>query len=143
MDYFFDWELLDWGKDSYWNYQNDLFYEEHKKYNKHIVAKAFVDAYNQNDVSIIVPYLTNPICYSYQFEEKLIEKDIFLKKLSDAINSLHECGKVKATIIPTFIRNKYIGADILIRTNLPFESSKVSTLSIHAFLNSVYKIHIN
>ena len=143
MDYFFDWELLDWGKDSYWNHQNVLFYEEHKKYNKHIVAKAFVDAYNQNDVSIIVPYLTNPIRYSYQFEERLIEKDTFLKKLSDAINRLHECGKVKATIIPTFIRNKYIGADVLIKTNLPFDSSKVLTLSIHAFLNSVYKIHIN
>ena len=25
MDYFFDWELLDWGKDSYWNHQNVLY----------------------------------------------------------------------------------------------------------------------
>ena len=139
----FDWSLLDWGKDGSWGYKTDLFLHEHKKCDKLIVSKAFVDAYNKNDFSIVEPYLSNPINYSCQFEEGLIDKDTFLKKLSDSINSLHECGKIKATIKPTLIKNKYIGADVLIRKSLPFGKSIESTLSIHTFLNCVYKIDIS
>lgn len=97
--------------------------------------KAFVDAYNKNDVSIIEPYLINPISYSCQLEEGLIDKGPFLKKLSDSINSLHECGKIEATIIPAFIRNKNIGTDILLRKNFRLKNLKNQNLIfIHFFV---------
>lgn len=72
-----------------------------------------------------------------------MDKIKFLKYLADKIIILHDGGLVKATIIPTFIRNKYMYADVLIRTNMPFEKSNSQLLYLHTFLNCVHKIEIS
>lgn len=137
----FDWSLLDWGKDGSWGYKTDLFLDEHKKCDKQIVSKAFVDAYNKNDVSIIEPYISNPVYYSSGLEEKgPLDKRSFLKIVSSEINNLHLSGVITATIIPTFIKHKYLDADILVKIKNPFEETKVIKLYLHTFLNTLYKI---
>ena len=134
----FDWGQVDWERNG------SLFYDEHKKYDKRIVAKAFVDAYIKNDVDIIAPYITNPVCFSLNDNNDVyMDKIKFLKYLADKINIFHDGGLVKATIIPTFIRNKYMYADVLIRTNMPFEKSNSQLLYLHTFLNCVHKIEIS
>ena len=40
----FSQSIIDWGQGD-WERNVSLFYDEHKKYDKRIVAKAFVDAY--------------------------------------------------------------------------------------------------
>ena len=42
----FDWGQVDWERNG------SLFYDEHKKYDKRIVAKAFVDAYIKLETNI-------------------------------------------------------------------------------------------
>ena len=134
----FDWGLEDWERNS------SLFYDEHKKYDKRIVAKAFVDAYIKNDVAIIAPYITNPICFSLNDNNYVyMDKIKFLKYLADKIDVLHKEGLVKATIIPTFIRNKYLYADVLVKTNMTLEKSNSQLLYLHTFLNCVHKIEIS
>lgn len=137
----FDWSLLDWGKDGSWWYKTDLFLDEHKKCDKLIVSKAFADAYNKNDVSIIEPYISNPVYYASECEERnSLDKRTYLKFLSSEINNLHSSGVVIATIIPTFIKNKYFDADVLVKIINPFEGTKVVKLYLHTFLNTLYKI---
>lgn len=41
-------EVYDWGIN-----KGLLFYGEHKKYDKFIIAKAFVDAFVKNEISLI------------------------------------------------------------------------------------------
>ena len=72
-----------------------------------------------------------------------MDKIKFLKYLADKIDILHDGGLVKATIIPTFIRNKYMYADVLIKINIPFEKSNSLLLYLHTFLNCVHKIEIS
>lgn len=137
----FDWSLLDWGKDGSWGYKTDLFLDEHNKCDKLIVSKAFVDAYNKNDVSIIEPYISNPVYYSSESEEKgPLDKRSFLEIVSSEINNLHSSGVFTATIIPTSIENKYFDADVLVKIKIPFEGTKVIKLYLHTFLNTIYKI---
>lgn len=137
----FDWGLLDWGKDGSWGYKTDLFFDEHKKFDKQIVSKAFVDAYNKNDVSIIEPYISNPVVYSLLCEEEYsLDKRSYLDILSEKINDLHLIGVVAATIIPTFVKHKYLDADVLVRIKFPFEQLREIKLYLHSFLNTIYKI---
>lgn len=72
-------EVYDWGID-----KRFLFYDEHKKYDKFIISKAFVDAFMKNDISLIEPYITNPFSLSIGYDKtKEIDKVVFLKYLSE------------------------------------------------------------
>ena len=136
-------QSFDWGQED-WERNGSLFYDEHKKYDKRIVAKAFVDAYIKNDVAIIAPYITNPFCLSLNDKNDVyMDKIKFLKYFANEIDFLHNDGLVKATIIPTFIRNKYMYADVLIKTNMSLEKSNSQLLYLHTFLNCVHKIEIS
>ena len=78
-------EVYDWGID-----KRFLFYDEHKKYDKFIIAKAFVDAFMKIDISLIEPYITNPISFSLGHDKtKETDKIEFLKNISDEISHLH------------------------------------------------------
>lgn len=128
--------VVSWGDDPYCFCQKDLFYEQHKGFDKFVVAKAFADAYAKNDISIIAPYLTNPIQYSRGcYEMDVLDKDLLLTILAKEINDLNSLGEVKATIIPSCLKNKYEGADVVVKTAL----GKLK-LFIHSFLNCAYKI---
>lgn len=129
-------EVYDWGID-----KRFLFYDEHKKYDKFIIAKAFVEAFVKNDISPIEPYITNPFSFSIGYDKtKEIDKVAFLKYLSEEIRHLHSYGIVRATIIPTCLKFKFIYADILISCNSPMEGCKVMKLYIETFLDNVYSI---
>ena len=129
-------EVYDWGID-----KRLLFYDEHKKYDKFIISKAFVDAFMKNDISLIEPYITNPFCLSIGYDKtKEIDKVVFLKYLSEEIRHLHSNGIVKASIIPTCLRAKFIYADVLVCCNSPMEGCKVMKLYIETFLDNVYSI---
>ena len=129
-------EVYDWGID-----KGLLFYDEHKKYDKFIIAKAFVDAFMKIDISLIEPYITNPFTFSLGHDKtKEMDKIEFLKYLSDEISHLHSNGIVKATIIPTCLKPKFIYADVLVCFNSPMKGCKVKKLYIDTFLDNVYNI---
>ena len=129
-------EVYDWGIN-----KGLLFYDEHKKYDKFIIAKAFVDAFVKNDISLIEFYITNPINFSLRYDKaKEMDKVEFLKYLSDEIKHLHSYGIVRATIIPTCLKPKFIYADVLVCCKSPMEGCKVIKLHLDTFLDNVYSI---
>lgn len=129
-------EVYDWGID-----KGLLFYDEHKKYDKFIIAKAFVDAFMKIDISLIEPYITNPFSFSLGHDKtKEMDKLEFLKYLSDEISHLHSYGIVRATIIPTCLKSHFIYADVLVCCKSPMEGCKVIKLYIDTFLDNVYSI---
>ena len=129
-------EVYDWGID-----KGILFYDEHKKYDKFIIAKAFVDAFMKNDISLIELYITNPFSLSIGYDKtKEIDKVAFLKLLSEEIIHLHSYGIVKSSIIPTCLKPKFIYADVLVCCKSPMEGCKVMKLHIETFLDNVYSI---
>ena len=131
--------VVSWGSDPYCFCQNDLFYDQHRGFDKFVVAKAFADAYAKNDVFIIAPYLTNPIQYRWGcYEVDVLDKEYCLKILATEINNLNVLGSVKTTIVPTCLKYKYGGADVLVKSVLGR-----MRLYVHSFLNCVYKIEIN
>lgn len=143
--YRFDYDRVadSWGRVQEGEY-DDLFIREHRKYDRRIVHKAFVDAIMRNDMSIIRPYLTNPIsfsfhCYHYPMicdkNYDLIDKEDFIKVFSEYFEShvVHA-----ASIIPTGYRKYYSYADVLAKTiDMKLE------VHIDTFLNSVYNVYIS
>lgn len=119
----------------------DLFYEQNQKYDKLIISKAFADAYKRNDVSIVEPYIANPINYSSGVnrwnDNQNMDKESFLKILSFKINELHSCGKVSASIIPISIKGKFWNSDVLVKHKFCIGQTKQLTIEIETFLNSV------
>ena len=142
--YRFDYDgVLDsWGRVQEGEYE-DLFIREHRKYDRRIVHKALSDAIKRNDMSIIRPYLTNPIsfsthCYHYPMirdeNYDLIEKDEFIKLFSEYFENQDVCS---ASVIPTGFRMDYGYADVLVKTlDMKME------VHIDTFLNSVYNVYI-
>ncbi len=131
-----------WGRVQEGEYE-DLFIREHRKYDRRIVHKAFADAITRHDISIIRPYLTNPIsfssyCYRYQMirheEYNLIDKEEFIKLFSQY---LENSEAYSASIIPTGFRQYYSYADVLAKT----PDMKMG-VHIDTFLNSVYNVYI-
>ena len=122
----------------------DIFEEENRRCDKFFVAKVFVDAIKINDVSILRPYLTNPISFSYCCHHypmirhgnyNLIDKEDFIKLFSEYFNNV---DVYSATIIPTVLSRRYYGcADILAKT-----TDMKMWVHISSFLNSVYNVCI-
>ena len=125
----------------------DMFEEENRRYDKFIVAKAFADAYTMNDVSIIRPYITNPVICTHFKKEGAIEKEKFLQLLSERIDKLHQYGySVKGTIVPTCVGSKWLSPDVLVKFGLPSMKCEsfdgTALLRIETFLNCAYSIGI-
>ena len=142
--YRFDYDgVLDsWGRVQEGEYE-DLFIREHRKYDRHIAHKALSDAIIKNDMSIIRPYLTNPIsfssyCYRYPMirheEHNLIDKENFIKIFSEYFKNLEVYS---TSIIPTGFRLYYSYADVLVKT-LDMKMG----VHIQTFLNSIYNVYI-
>ena len=138
----FDGALDSWGRTQEGEYE-DLFIREHRKYDRHIAHKAFSDAIIRNDMSIIRPYLTNPVsfsCYCYRYpiirheEYNLIDKEDFIKIFSEYFENL---DVYSASIIPTGYRKYYGYADVLAKT-----SDMKLEVHIKTFLNSVYNVYV-
>lgn len=130
----------------------DLFLREHKMYDRHIVYKAFADAITNGDVSIIRPFLTNPVSYSnyslepYSYtneEDKQVDKEDFLNTLAKEIDCLYKAYPiVRASVIPVCLRPHHGNANVLVKLKgCPVERN----LEIHidTFLNCAYKIWIS
>ena len=142
--YRFDYDgVLDsWGRVQEGEYE-DLFIREHRKYDRRIVHKALSDAIMRNDMSIIRPYLTNPISFSFHSDHHpitrdenydLIDKEDFIKLFSEYFENLNVHS---ASVIPTGIRKDYSYADVLVKT-----SNMKMGVHIQTFLNSVYDVYI-
>ena len=122
--YRFDYDgVLDsWGRVQEGEYE-DLFIREHRKYDRRIVHKVFADAIMRNDMSIIKPYLTNPISFSYHCYHypmirhenfSLIDKEDFIRLFSEYFENLNVHS---ASVIPTGFRKDYSYADVLVKTS--------------------------
>ncbi len=131
-----------WGRVQEGEYE-DLFVREHRKYDRRIVHKAFADAIMRNDISIIRPYLANPVsfsfyCYRYPMirdeNYDLIDKEKFIKVFSEYFENQVVYA---ASIIPTGCRTYYSYADVLVKT-----SDMKMGVHIDTFLNSVYNVYI-
>lgn len=143
--YRFDYDRVadSWGRAQEGEYE-DLFVREHRKYDRRIVHKAFVDAIMRNDMSIIRPYLTNPISFSFYCYHNpmirdenydLIDKEEFIKVFSEYFENQVVYA---ASIIPTGFRKNYGYADVLVKTmDMKLE------VHIDTFLNSVYNVYIS
>lgn len=142
--YRFDYDgVLDsWGRVQEGEYE-DLFIREHRKYDRRIAHKAFADAIKRNDMSIIKPYLTNPISFSYHCYHypmirhenfSLIDKEDFIRLFSEYFENLNVHS---ASVIPTGFRKDYSYADVLVKT-----SDMKMGVHIQTFLNSVYDVYI-
>lgn len=134
------WDEEEWGP---WYRMKDMFEEENRKCDKFIVAKAFVDAIKKGDISIVKPYLTNPVSFSYHCHHypmtryksyNLIDKEEFIKIFSEYFENL---DVYSASIIPTGYRKYYGYADVLAKT-----SDMKLEVHIKTFLNSVYNIYV-
>ena len=144
----YDSSLDSWGRRAEGEYE-DLFCREHRRYDRLIVYKAFVDAINRNDVSGVKQYLTNPFSfylsasdYRFSHSETLMDKEEALKKLSEEIDAFHTCGKVFATIVPLCLRRKYMFMDnILVRITASQPNIQIGVY-LGVFLNCVYSISI-
>ena len=143
MERWWLWDEEEWGP----RYRmNDMFEEENRRCDKFIVAKAFADAYTMNDVSIIRPYITNPVICTHFKKEGAIEKEKFLQLLSERIDKLHQYGySVKGTIVPTCVGSKWLSPDVLVKFGLPSTCESfdgTALLRIETFLNCAYSIGI-
>ena len=144
----YDSSLDSWGRRAEGEYE-DLFCQEHRRYDRRIVYKAFVDAINRNDVSGVKQYLTNPVSFylsasDYRFShgEALIDKEEALKLLAEEIAAFHTCGKVSASIIPICLQRNYMFMDnISVRITASQPNIEVGVY-LGIFLNCVYRISI-
>ena len=139
------WDEEEWGP----RYRmKDMFEEENRRYDKFIVAKAFADAYTKNDVSIVRPYITNPVVCTHFKKEGPIEKEQFLKLLADRIDKLHQEGYgVKGTIVPSSVGRRWFSPDVLVKFGLPSMKCEsfdgTASLRLETFLNCAYSIGIH
>ena len=142
--YRFDYDgVLDsWGRVQEGEYE-DLFIREHRKYDRRIVHKAFADAIKINDMSIIRPYLNNPISFSYHCyhypmirheDFSLIDNEEFIKVFSKYFNDV---DVYSASVIPTVLRRYYGCADIVAKA-----MDMKMQVHIDTFLNCVNNVYI-
>ena len=134
------WDEEEWGP----RYRmNDMFEEENRRCDKFIVAKAFADAIKINEMSIIRPYLTNPISFSYHCYHypmirhenfSLIDKEEFIKVFSEYFNNV---DVYSASVIPTVLRRYYGSADIIAKA-----MDMKMQVHIDTFLNCVNNVYI-
>ena len=134
------WDEEEWGP----RYRmKDMFEEENRRCDKFIVAKAFADAIKINEMSIIRPYLTNPISFSYHCYHypmirhenfSLIDKEEFIKVFSEYFNNV---DVYSASVIPTVLRRYYGSADIIAKA-----MDMKMQVHIDTFLNCVNNVSI-
>ena len=134
------WDEEEWGP----RYRmKDMFEEENRRCDKFIVAKAFADAIKINEMSIIRPYLTNPISFSYHCYHypmirhenfSLIDKEEFIKVFSEYFNNV---DVYSASVIPTVLRRYYGSADIIAKA-----MDMKMQVHIDTFLNCVNNVYI-
>lgn len=134
------WDEEEWGP----RYRmKDMFEEENRRCDKFIVAKAFADAIKINEMSIIRPYLTNPISFSYHCYHypmirhenfSLIDKEEFIKVFSEYFNNV---DVYSASVIPTVLRRYYGSVDIIAKA-----MDMKMQVHIDTFLNCVNNVYI-
>ena len=140
MERWWLWDEEEWGP----RYRmKDMFEEENRRCDKFIVAKAFADAIKINEMSIIRPYLTNPISFSYHCYHypmirhenfSLIDKEEFIKVFSEYFNNV---DVYSASVIPTVLRRYYGSADIIAKA-----MDMKMQVHIDTFLNCVNNVYI-